>query len=143
MNQRVRVIFTVISLALFVIFNATLGRERSELQSDFDEFVESYASVKPQQAIRLELKENGGSFVIDGRPDQDEAAYRALNLMREANIFSRASQVGDAKDAVRIVVSAGSGRREFSVEIPRSEFKRDIRAQNLLRLFELKAERPQ
>jgi hypothetical protein len=136
MSERSRIIFIVVGVVAYLIFEALIGRGRTDAQVEFDEVVDRYVSGAVKQVVTVKLNRGDESLSISGSTNNSEQLIRILGQMSAADIFSKGSEAGD-RDSMQFVVDMGSGGREFSVWVSRIDIEGDLRAQNLVKLFQL------
>lgn len=136
MSPRARVLFIIVSLILLLVFEVSILRGRSEAQLEFDQTVEDILHGASRHSVALELQHATGSLWVFGNTSESEEVLRVLNLMSAADIFSKGSRERGS-GGYRFTVRIDDGGREFSVWIARSELERDLRARNLLKIFQL------
>lgn len=136
MSSRARVIFILIGVVAFLIFEAAIGRGRSDTQVEFDEVVDRYLKGGIPQQVTIQVRRGGSALRVAGSTENSEEVLRILGQMSAADIFSKGSAHSVA-DSFQFSVDIGGGVREFSVWVPQREIDGDLRARNLVRLIQL------
>ena len=141
---------TVIAL---IVFNRSSVSVKSAEQVDFESWLvgveKVFQSAEPLPEtegvitvrVKSEIRSRPFEWTLsssNSSPDQNDKLLRILALLRESNVFT--GPLGSrSTNSNRIQIDVNQGQRSFSALITEEDVALNVKAQNMLKLFELAA----
>lgn len=133
----------VLSLVVLAIFNTNLRPGISEEQAQYNQWLASVEATSPNLppvALRLWRTDDaaGPDWKLKSSSDAQlsEHILRLLQLVREAELFSKEKIAKPGFEQGFINLEIEGLERHFLARVPEAFIRSNIRAQNLLRLFQ-------
>ena len=146
-----RSIVAVFTLTLLIAVNSTARPSKSERESQFESWLKQTEPLLdsadnapagvPLIIVRVNAARNGQPIKWELSSSNDsiernDQMVRLLNLMREANVFSK-NDSPNANPTENFLISVEDARSSFKASLGPKELEQNIPAQNLLKLFEV------